>query len=89
MTSRQPGAMPPETTGHVGAPGDVGARAGARQLCLRLLPLMLLIVLGLAGLRGSVVTPRWNGALHRDGLTVGIALEAVFAILIVITLGRT
>jgi hypothetical protein len=54
-----------------------------------LLPLVLLIVLGLAGLRGSVVTPRWNGPLHRDGLAVGIALEAVFAILIVITLGRT
>ena len=89
MTSRQPGAMPPETTRRVGAPGDMGARAGARQLWLRLLPLVLLIVLGLAGLRGSVVTPRWNGPLHRDGLAVGIALEAVFAILIVITLVRT
>ncbi len=89
MTSRQPGARPPDATGHAGAPGDAGARAGAGQLWLRLLPLVLLIVLGLAGLRGVVAAPRWDGPLHRDGLAVGIALEVVFAILIVITLART
>jgi hypothetical protein len=55
---------------------------------LRLLPLALLIVLGLAGLRGALATPRWDGPLHRDGLAVGIALEVVLLILFVVTLGR-
>ena len=62
---------------------------GTPQHWVRLLPLALLIILGLAGLRGAVATPRWNGPLHRDGLAVGIALEVVFAILILVTLGRT
>jgi len=39
---------------------------------LRLLPLALLIILGLAGLRGVVATPRWNGPLHRDALVIGL-----------------
>jgi hypothetical protein len=58
------------------------------QHWVRLLPLALLIVLGLAGLRGAVGTPRWDGPLHRDGLAVGLALEAVFAVLTVLTLRR-
>jgi hypothetical protein len=37
------------------------------QYWLRLLPLALLIILGLAGLRGAVAAPRWDGPLHRDG----------------------
>ena len=53
---------------------------------LRLLPLAMLIVLGLAGLRGAVATPRWDGPLHRDGLAVGSALEVVLLILFVVTL---
>jgi hypothetical protein len=58
------------------------------QQWVRLLPLALLIVLGLAGLRGAVGTPRWDGPLHRDGLAVGLALEAVFAVLAALTLRR-
>jgi hypothetical protein len=58
------------------------------QHWVRLLPLALLIVLGLAGLRGAVGTPRWDGPLHRDGVAVGLGLEAVFAILAVLTLRR-
>jgi hypothetical protein len=58
------------------------------QHWVRLLPLALLIVLGLAGLRGAVGTPRWDGPLHRDGLAAGLALEAVFAVLAVLTLRR-
>ena len=58
------------------------------QRRVRLLPLALLIVLGLAGLRGAVGTPRWDGPLHRDGLAVGLALEAVFAVLAVLTFRR-
>ena len=61
---------------------------GKGQHWVRLLPLALLIVLGLAGLRGAVGTPRWDGPLHRDGLAVGLALEAVFAVLAVLTLRR-
>ena len=33
-----------------------------------MLPLALLIILGLAGLRGAVTKPSWDGPLHRDGL---------------------
>jgi hypothetical protein len=76
MTSRQPGTAPPDT------PESTGSHWG------RLVPLVLLVVLGLAGLRGAVGTPRWDGPLHRDGLAVGLALEAVFAILVLVTLRR-
>jgi cytochrome bd-type quinol oxidase subunit 2 len=48
----------------------------------------LLIILGLAGLRGAVATPRWDGPLHRDGPAIGVGLEVVFAVLILATLGR-
>jgi Domain of unknown function (DUF4129) len=101
MTSRQPGATPPGTTGPVGASDDAGmagaagtgpeatGNAGSGQYWVRVLPLALLIILGLAGLRGAVATPRWDGPLHRDGVAFGIALEVVFAILFVVTLGRT
>jgi hypothetical protein len=53
-----------------------------------LLPLALLIILGLAGLRGAVATPRWDGPLHRDGLVIGLALEVVLGTLLVITIWR-
>jgi hypothetical protein len=66
----------------------VKGQPGKGQHWVRLLPLALLIVLGLAGLRGAVGTPRWDGPLHRDGLAVGLALEAVFAVLAVLTLRR-
>jgi len=95
MTSRQPGTRPPgikgpaEVPGDVGTPGDRRARPGRDQDWVRWVPVALLIILGLAGLRGVVGTPRWDGPLHQDGLAVGVALEAVFAILIVITLRRT
>jgi Domain of unknown function (DUF4129) len=55
---------------------------------VRVLPLTLLIVLGLAGLRGAVAQPRWNGPWQRDGLAIGFALELVLGILLVITLRR-
>lgn len=56
-------------------------QAEASHEWLRLVPLALLIILGLAGLRGALGTPRWDGPLHRDGVAVGVALEAVFAVL--------
>jgi len=36
----------------------------ARQQIARLLPLVLLVVLAIAGLRGSVPAPRWDGPLQ-------------------------
>jgi multisubunit Na+/H+ antiporter MnhB subunit len=60
----------------------------ARQQLARLLPLALLVVLVMAGLRGTVASPRWNGPLKADGAAIGLALEAVLGVLLVITVRR-
>ena len=60
----------------------------ARQQIARLLPLALLIVLVIAGLRGAVLAPRWNGPLKSDGVAIGLALELVFGALLIGTLRR-
>jgi hypothetical protein len=52
------------------------------------LPLALLIILGMAGLRGTMTQPHWNGPLRHDGLAAGLALEAVLGVLLVITIRR-
>jgi len=52
------------------------------------LPLTLLIILGLAGLRGTVTGPGWNGPLRHDGLVIGLALEVVLGVLLVMTIRR-
>jgi hypothetical protein len=52
------------------------------------LPLALLIILGMAGLRGTVTQPHWNGPLRHDGLAAGLALESVLGVLLVITIRR-
>ena len=102
MTSRQPGAMPPGIAGHAEAPGESGApghtgpepepAAGpgltAQDWLVRVLPVALLIVAGLAGLRGAVGTLRWDGPLHRDAVVVGVVLEVVIVTLFVIVLVR-
>ena len=98
MTSRQPGAMPPRIAGHAEAPGDGsekpdgGERAGAgltaQDWLVRLLPVALLIVVGLAGLRGAVGTLRWDGPLHQDAVVLGVVLEVVIVTLFVIVLVR-
>jgi hypothetical protein len=90
--------MPPGTAGHAEAPGDGSEHPGgdgdyaaaltAQDWLVRLLPLVLLIVAGLAGLRGAAGTPRWDGPLHQDALVVGVALEVVIVILFVILLLR-
>jgi hypothetical protein len=56
----------------------------ARQQIARLLPLVLLVVLVIAGLRGVVPAPRWNGPLKADGVPIGIALEVIFCALLVV-----
>jgi uncharacterized protein DUF4129 len=89
MISRQPETAPPRTTGTPDSsptPGT-GPRAVSGPWPL-VLPLALLIILGMAGLRGVVTRPRWDGPLHHDGLAVGLALEVVFGILLVITIRR-
>ena len=60
----------------------------ARQQIARLLPLVLLVILVAAGLRGEVLAPRWNGPLKSDGVPIGVALEVVLGALLVITLRR-
>jgi hypothetical protein len=56
----------------------------ARQQIARLLPLVLLVVLVIAGLRGVVPAPRWNGPLKADGIAIGIALEVIFCALLLV-----
>jgi hypothetical protein len=60
----------------------------ARQQIARLLPPVLLVVLVIAGLRGVVPAPRWNGPLKADGVAIGIALEVVFCALLVVVRSR-
>ena len=60
----------------------------ARQQLARLLPLALLVVLAIAGLRGAVAVPRWNGPLRAEGVAVGVILEVVLGVLLVITIRR-
>jgi hypothetical protein len=55
-----------------------------RQQLARLLPLVLLLVLVLAGLRGGVASPGFNGRLRADGPEIGIALEVVFIVCLTI-----
>ncbi|HEV2258806.1 MAG TPA: DUF4129 domain-containing protein [Streptosporangiaceae bacterium] len=52
------------------------------------LPLTLLVILGLAGLRGAVTAPRWNGPLRHDGPGIGLALEVILGVLLVLTYRR-
>jgi hypothetical protein len=83
MTS-QPGTTGPGTTGDTGTP-DAGPSAGSGPSWPLVLPLTLLVILGLAGLRGAVTTPRWNGPLRQDGPVIGLALEAILGVLLVLT----
>lgn len=86
MTS-QPGTTGPGTTGDTGTP-DAGPRAGSGPSWPLVLPLTLLVILGLAGLRGTVTAPRWNGPLRHDGLVIGLVLEVILAVLLVLTTRR-
>ena len=49
---------------------------------------MLLVILVVAGLRGEVSNPRWNGPLKADGVAIGLALEVILAALLTVTLRR-
>jgi hypothetical protein len=54
---------------------------------LRTIPLTLLIILAMAGLRGAVVRPKWT-ASHGTDIAIGLAIFVVFAALFVIVLVR-
>jgi Domain of unknown function (DUF4129) len=54
----------------------------------RVIPVTLLLLLAMAGLRGAIAGPHWTGPLRGDGLAVGLAFEAVLAVLLVITIRR-
>jgi Domain of unknown function (DUF4129) len=93
MTS-QPGTTgrtgPAEDTEHPRrrrTPGD-GPPLAPGQYWPLVLPLALLIILGLAGLRGSVITPKWNGPLQHDSLVIGLVLEVILGFLLVLTARR-
>lgn len=60
----------------------------ARQQIARLLPLVLLLVLVIVGLRGVVPAPGWNGPLKAYGVVIGIALEVVFGASLFVVLSR-
>jgi len=75
------------TTGHAGPPEEAPGRALGQSWPL-VLPLALLIILGLAGLRGSVFTPKWDGPLRHEGPVIGLALEVILGFLLVLTLRR-
>ena len=60
----------------------------ARQQLARLVSLALLILLAIAGLRGAITAPRWNGPLKADGIVIGLVLEVVLGTLFVVTLRR-
>jgi hypothetical protein len=89
MTSRKPGVTPPDEDGEKPGGGErAGAGLTAQDWLLRLGPLALLIVAGLAGLRGAVGTPRWDGPLHRDPVAVGAVLEVLIVTMFVVLLLR-
>ena len=59
-----------------------------RQQLARLLPLALLLILAIVGLRGRTAALGWDGPLRSGGLVIGLVLEVVLGALLVITLVR-
>jgi Domain of unknown function (DUF4129) len=59
-----------------------------RQQIARLVPLGLLVLLAIAGLRGVIAAPRFNGPLRAEGVAIGILLEVLLGVLLVITIRR-
>lgn len=59
-----------------------------RQQLARLLPLALLLILAIVGLRGRTAALGWDGPLRSGGVVIGLVLEVVLGALLVITLVR-
>ena len=79
MTSRQPEAK---------LTGSMLRRDPLRRVLALMVPLVPLVLLGLACLRGVLTPPSWNGPLQRDRLLIGLALEGVLVVLFLITIRR-
>ncbi len=77
------GDCPPGTAGQPALGGAPHGLASARLLLTA-----LLIAAVLVGLRGSFALHGWRGPYRRDGIAVGIALEAVLAALLIALLIR-
>ncbi|HEY0933075.1 MAG TPA: DUF4129 domain-containing protein [Trebonia sp.] len=60
----------------------------ARPQIARLLPLVLLVVLVIAGLHGTVPAPGWNGPLRAYGTVIGLVLEVILGVLLTLVLNR-
>jgi hypothetical protein len=67
---------------------EAGPGAGSGPSWPLVLPLALLVILGLAGLRGAVTAPRWNGPLRHDSLVIGLVLEVILGVLLVLMARR-
>jgi hypothetical protein len=52
---------------------------------VRVGPVVLLVLLAMAGLRGALAAPRWNGPLRGAGIGIGVVLIAVLVTLFIIT----
>jgi hypothetical protein len=59
----------------------------ARNTAIRVIPLVLLIILAMAGLRGNVIRPKWTGS-HGADIAIGAILFVTFAVLLGITMAR-
>jgi tetrahydromethanopterin S-methyltransferase subunit B len=68
------------TSGQRDQPGRPREQSGVLRLALP----ALLVLLVLAGLRGVAGTSGWAGHYTRDGVVIGVALEAVLAVLLVV-----
>ena len=74
----------------MGATGTPGARPrpSSGSSWPLVLPLTLLVILGLAGLRGTVTAPHLTGPLRHYGPVIGLGLEAILGVLLVLTYRR-
>jgi hypothetical protein len=88
MTSRQT-AVPSREPAHSSIAGQPASARTLRGPALARLLLIALLIAGvLVGLRGGFALHGWRGPYLRDGIAVGVALEAVLAGLLVALLIR-
>ena len=88
MTSRQT-AVPAREPAPGGTAGEPALAAAVRGPALARLLLAALLIGGvLVGLRGGLALHGWHGRYHRDGIAIGIGLEAALAGLLIALLIR-
>ena len=88
MTSRQT-AVPAREPAPGGTAGEPALAAAVRGPALARLLLATLLIGGvLVGLRGGLALHGWHGPYHRDGIAIGIGLEAALAGLLIALLIR-